>query len=287
MVFAGYFPRVMTPSHSSVKPIEKIFQTTVSNIKKHLRQCDVHDLITNFNMVVNKKKFPNFKDRVKEKLYKCKTISELFARISPFFTWENRGVLEALVEVSECPEAVAELKQFEAQLDYSQPAINFPIPSPSSDICPDPESDVVIVSAKSNRDLKDSTLTDLDHMKDTIVQAGGTSKENLELQAKNPGSSILYWLLPKSAIKSFEENIRSNLKYLYDQGILEISLDPNIVITTGHKLRVRSLAYLTKLPTQDAKPPQRAEVSSYSEVTCMHMFCTYVINMQKLTLYAS
>ena len=136
------------PSPSSSDPIERIFKTTVINIKKHLQQCNVQDLVTNFNMVVNREKFPNFRDRVKEKLYKCKTIGDLFARISPFYDWKNRGVLKALVEVSGCPEAVAELKQFEAQVDYSQPARSFPILAPSSDICPDPESDHVIVSAK-------------------------------------------------------------------------------------------------------------------------------------------
>ena len=266
MIFVGYLPVLTTPppspSTSSVKPIEHIFKTTVSNIKKHLQQCNVQELIINFNMVVSKEKFPNFKDRVKEKLYKCKTIGDLFARISPFFNWKSRGVLKALVEVSECPEAAAELRQFEAQLDYSQPAWSFPIPPPTSDICPDPESDHVIVSAKSNQDLKKITLRDLDDMTNTIGQAGRIGKENLDLQADNPGSSILYWLLPKSALKSFEENIRSNLDYLYGQGILEISLDPNIVITTGRKLRVRSLAYLTKLPPRDVIPPLRAEVST-------------------------
>ena len=265
MIFVGYSPVLTPPSSPSiVKPIEYIFKTTVSNIKKHLQQCDVQELIINFNMVVSKEKFPNFKDRAKEKLYRCKTIGDLFARISPYFNWKNRGVLKALVEVSGCPEAVAELKQFEAQLDYSQPATSFPIPSPSSDICPDPGSDHVIVSAKSNQDLKKITLRDLDDITNAIVQAGRIDEENLDLQADNPGSSILYWLLPKSAMKSFEDNIRSNLDYLYDQGILEISLDPNIVITTGRKLRVRSLAYLTKLPPPDTVLPQRAEVSTIS-----------------------
>ena len=213
-------------------------------------------------MVVNEKKFPNFKDRVKEKLYKCKTIGELFARISPFFNWENRGVLKALLEVSDCPEAIAELKQFEAQVDFNEAVINLPIPSPSSDICPDPESGVVLVSAKSNQDLRKITLKDLDVMEYTIAQAGKIEPEGLDLQAKNPGSSILYWLISMSIVKSFEENVRSKLDYLYDRGILEISLDPNIVITTGHKLRVRSLSYLTKLPPPDAIPPLRAEVST-------------------------
>ena len=149
MIFAGYSPVLMPPPiPSGVRLIEHNFKATVSNIKKHLQQCDVQNLVKNFNMVVSKEKFPYFKDRVKEKLYRCKTIGDLFARISPLYNWKNRGVLKALVEVSGCPEAVAELKQFEAQLDYSQPATSFPISFSSSDICPDPESDHVIVSAK-------------------------------------------------------------------------------------------------------------------------------------------
>ena len=96
-----------------------------------------------------------------------------------------------------------------------------------------------------------------------------------------PSSSIFYWLLPKSVVASFEENIRNNLDDLYDQGILEISLDPNIVITTGRKLRVRSLAYLTKLPPQDAIPPERAEVSSFSKYIIFTSHVLYSINIQK------
>ena len=263
------------PPHSDIKSIEKNFRNTVNNIKRHLNQCDVQELVTNFNMVVDKEKFPYFKDRVKRKLYKCKTIGDLLVRISPFVSWKKREVLRALVEASDCQEAVDELNRFEAQLDYGQPTTSFPIPPPSSEICPDPESDAIIVSAKSNQDLRKTSLKDIDHVTGVVVQAGGMNEKDVDLQATNHGSSILYWLLPKNKVKSFEANIRDNLDFLYAEGILEISLDPNIVITTGRKLRVRSLSYLTKLPPQDprplqtARPPQRAEVSKVP-------ICSYV-----------
>lgn len=251
------------PPYTDIKNVEKAFRNTVKNIRNYLERCDVQELVINFNMVVDKEKFPYFTNRVKEKLYRCKTISDLFARISPFINWKKREVLRELVEVSECQEAVAELNQFEAQLDYNQLIVNFPLPAPSNSICPDPESDAMIVSIKSNQDLKKTSLRGVYHLEDTIAQTGGVSKKDLDLQAKNSGSSILYWLMPKNMVKSFEANIRNNLDYLYAQGIVEISLDPNIVITTGHKLRVRSLSYLTKLPPpQDTRRPQRAEVSS-------------------------
>ena len=94
--FAGCLPRPMPPPSHSVQPIEHTFKTTVSNIKKHLQQCDVQELVTNFNMVASKEKFPNFKDRVKEKLYKCKTIGDLFARISPFLIGRIEEYLKLL-----------------------------------------------------------------------------------------------------------------------------------------------------------------------------------------------
>ena len=263
LVLGESVPMLMSPPpYNDVEHIEKAFRNTVRNIKKHLKHCDVQDLVTHFNNKLYKEKFPYIKNRVKEKLYKCKNIGELFARISPFFSWKKREVLRALVEASDCQEAVDELNKFEAQLNYNQSAISFPIPSPSSDILPDPESDVSVITAKAIQDLNKSSLRDIDHMEDTIAQTGGINKENLDLQAQNPGSSILYWLIPKNMVNSFEVNIRNNLGYLYEQGIVEISLDPNIVITTGRKLRVRSLSYLTKLPPQDVRLPQRAEVSS-------------------------
>jgi len=253
------------PPYTDVKNIQKAFQITVKNIRNHLGRCDVQELVINFNMVVDKEKFPYFTDRVKQKLYRCKTIGDLFARISPFISWKKREVLRELVEVSECKEAVAELDQFEAQLDYNQLITEFPIPAPSNSICPDPNSNAMIVSVKANQDLKKTSLGGVYQLEETIARTGGVRRKDLELQAKNPGSSILYWLMPRSMEKSFEANIRSNLDYLYNQGIVEISLDPNIVITTGRKLRVRSLAYLTKLPPpQDTKRPQRTEVNSYS-----------------------
>ena len=242
--------------------IEKAFRSTVRNIKKYLKQCDIQDLVTDFNNVLHKDKFPYIKNRVKEKLYRCKNVGDLFARISPFFTWKKREVLRALVQVSDCQEAVDELNKFEAQLNYTQSAINLPIASPSSDILPDPESDASIITAKSIQDLKKSNLGDIDRVEETIAHTAGMSIENLDLQAQNPGSSILYWLIPRNMVESFEANIRNHLDYLYEKGIVEISLDPNIVITTGRKLRVRSLSYLTKLPPPDAVPVQRAEVSN-------------------------
>ena len=255
------------PVYNDDEHIEKAFRSTVKNIKKHLKHCDIQDLVTDFNNVLHEDKFPNVKNRVKEKLCRCRNVGDLFTRISPFFSWKKRKVLRALVQVSDCQEAIDKLNKFEAQLNYNQPAIYLPIASPSSDILPDPGSDVSIITAKFIQDLKKSNLRDIDRMEDTIARTGRINKENLDLQAQNHGSSILYWLIPRDMVKSFEDNIRDHLDDLYEQGIVEISLDPNIVITTGHKLRVRSLSYLTKLPPPDAVPVQRTEVSNAYIVT--------------------
>ena len=239
---------------------DKKFRQTARNIKKHLEHCDVQDLITDFNMSAND--IPYFSDEVKKQLHECGTIKDLFLRLSPYISWHKRDVLRVLVEVSDCEAAVDELNGFEEWLDTSQSIMSYPIPQASSSVCPDPNSDMTMVIMKANKDLRAVTYKDVEQYQNTVAQVGKVSSKAFDLQATNPGSSILYWLLPKRAVKSFEDNIRNNLDYLYGQGILEISLDPNIVITTGRKLRVRSLAYLTKLPPQDTRPPQRAEVST-------------------------
>ena len=247
--------------HYGTKPsnADKKFRQAVRSIKKHLEHYDVQDLVTDFNISAND--IPYFSDKVKKKLHKCETVKDMFVRLSPYIQWYKRDVLWVLVEVSNCEAAVDELNGFEKWLDTSQSIFNYPIPQASSSICPDPNSNMTMVTVKANKDLKMVTYKDVEQYQDTVAQVGKVSSKAFDLQATNPGSSILYWLLPKCVVKSFEENIRSNLDYLYDQGILEISLDPNIVITTGRNLRIRSLAYLTKLPHQDAIPPERAEVS--------------------------
>ena len=248
------------PQHTKPSNVDEKFRQAVRNIKKHLEHCDIQDLVTDFNISATND-IPYFSDEVKKQLHKCETVKDMFLRLSPYIRWYKRDVLWVLVEASDCEAAVDELNGFEEWLDTSQSITNYPIPQASSSICPDPNSNITMVTMKANKDLKMVTYKDVEQYQDTIAQVGKVSSKAFDLQATNPGSSILYWLLPKYVVKSFEENIRSNLDYLYDQGILEISLDPNIVITTGRNLRIRSLAYLTKLPPQDVISPERAEVS--------------------------
>ena len=63
-------------------------------------------------------------------------------------------MLRVLVEVSDCEAAVDELNGFEEWLDTSQSIMSYPIPQASSSICPDPNSDmtmVTMVTVKTNR----------------------------------------------------------------------------------------------------------------------------------------
>jgi len=211
-------------------------------------------------MAADRRDIPYLKKKVREKLYKCKTIGDLFVRLSPFISWHKRNVLRVLVEISDSKEAMDELNKFEAKLSPTSSINDYPVPLPSSSICPDPDGDITMVTMKANDHLRNVSWLQAERLQEMVANRGGIKKEDLDLQAKNPGSSILYWLIPRKSIKTFEENIRRSLDFFYKQGIVEFSLDPNIVITTGHKLRVRSLAYLTKVPPPTAKPPGRAEV---------------------------
>ena len=242
---------IVAAQHTKLSGVDKKFRQTVKNIKIHLEQCDVQDLVTDFNMSAND--IPYFSDEVKKKLHKCETIKDLFLRLSPYISWCKRDVLRVLVEVSDCEAAVDELDEFEGWLDTSQSIIHYPIPQASSSICPDPNSDITMVAIKANKALKAVTYKEVEQYRDTIAQIGGVSSKAFDLQANNSGSSVLYWLIPKCVVKLFEDNIRNNLNHLYKQGIVEVLIDPNIVITTGSKLRVRSLSYLTKLPPKGAE----------------------------------
>jgi len=244
---------------SPVNDVEHQFRLTVRKIKGHLQHCNVQDLIIDFNVIADKKRIPYLKHRVREKLYKCKTVGDLFARLSPFISLWKRDILRVLVDVSGIKKAVDELNEFEDRWLNREASINdYPLRPASHSICPDSGGDVTMITMRANDDLNNVTFGQTEHFQNVIADKGGVANEDLELQAKNTGSSILYWLIPKDVIVTFEQHIRKHLDFLYEQGIIEISIDPNIVITTGRKLRVRSLAYLTKVPE---KPVGRAEVS--------------------------
>jgi len=244
--------------------IKKQFICTVENIKTHLERCNVQvkELVARFNMTVDDshdQHNPHINYKIKLKLLKCKSIDDLFMKLTPFYSWCNRDVLRTLVAVSGCQEAERELDQFEAQLNPERLIMHCPLPMPSHNICTYSDSDTIVVAIKANKPLVEITYGEAENFRSITAEKGGIKENSLQLLAGSSSSSILYWLIPKKLVRTFENNIRDSLDFLYDRGIVEISLDPNIVITTGRKLRVRSLAYLTKIPD---KIPERAEVSA-------------------------
>lgn len=234
-----------------------MFRQTVKKIREHFKRCDVKELIINFNM--SAESIPSITVKTKETLRDCNTEQDLFLNLSPYITWCKRDVLQTLVEVSDIKEAKIELQNFESQVDPNWLINDLPLPTASPTICPDTQtSGMTLVAVTTKKDLNTLTLRNVEDLQETVAQCGGISKEALDLQAKHTGSSVLYWLLPQMMVKKFEENIRRNLTYLYNEGIVEIALDPNIVITTGPHLRIRALSYLTK------PPPTSEEIKEYS-----------------------
>lgn len=234
---------------------DELFRKTVRHIKSHLQKCNVQKLVTDFNMSIGTIN-PYFSDKVKNRLHMCKTVEDLLVHLSPYISWCKYDALQTLVEVSGCEVAVNELNKFETQLDASQSIVLCPLSQPSNRICPDLEKEITMTAVKFDKDLQTVTFNDVEQFQDTFARMGGVTKNALDLQACNGDSSILYWLIPKNAIKSFEQNIRSNLDNLYGHGVKEILLDPNIVITTGHDLRIRLLSHLTS----PSKRPEIVEV---------------------------
>ena len=147
--------------HTKPSNVDKKFRQAVRNIKQHLEHCDVQDLVTYFNISATND-IPYFSDEVKKKLHECETIKDLFVRLSPYIRWYKRDVLRVLVEVSDCEAAVDELNGFEEWLDISQSIMSYPIPQASSSICPDPNSDMTMVTVKANRELKEVTYKDVE-----------------------------------------------------------------------------------------------------------------------------
>ena len=270
--YAGIKPPLVTRADKPAN-VHKIFKQTVNKIRAHLKRCDLKDLIINFNVSVDTDDVPCISVKVKETLRKCETEQDLFIQLSPYIAWHKRDVLRALVDASDSSEAARELQEFENQLDPDWLINDLPLPTPSHNICPDTQnSGMTMVAATIKKDLNLLTYGDVENIQELVAQTGGIRKDALDLQAKNTGSSVLYWLLPQIMVKQFEDNIRKNLNYLYNEGIIEIALDPNIVITTG-SLRIRALSYLTKPPLTTSEEGS-GQYSGNVDVSPLCSFCS-------------
>ena len=226
------------------------FAELMDDLMDCLRCCEVAKLITKFNVLMadHASKIPFFPHKVLHKLYRCKTVEDLFLKLSPYLSWQHLHILQLLVDASKCEEAKKLLENFISKVDETRPVMEYNFGRASKRIVPAESSSDALVCAKSIKD--DMSLHDANVIKRALADSTGVEEHSVQLIATQPGSIILYWLVLRSVIGLIIEGVFNNLSLFYNMGIVEVCIDPSIVITTVPGLRTRSLSYLTGLPTE-------------------------------------
>ena len=246
------------PSELSVHFVELLDEITDC-----LQSCEVPRLITKFNVLMadHAARIPFFPQKLLHKLYKCKTVEDLLLKLSPYISWQRMHILQLVVEASKCGKAKKLLSNFKSKMNETLSIKQYSFPPPSKRIIPAQDSSEAMISTKSVTD--DMTLQDANKITKALADSTGTNEHCFELTSTTPGSIILYWLVIRSVIGLVIEGVYSNRSMFYSMGVVEVCIDPGIVITTMPSVRVGSLSYLTGFPTE-------------IEVNCLCVLCTCV-----------
>lgn len=233
------------PSELSIHFIELLEK--IINCLKHYK---VPRLITKFNVLMadHASRIPFFPQKLLRKLGKCHTVEDLFVELSPYMSWQHLHVLQLVVDASKCEEAKKLLAKFKSKIDESRSVMEYDFGPPCKRIVPAPNSSEALFCTKSATD--DMPLHDANEIKRALADSTGVEEHSFELTAVKNGSIILYWLVVRSVIGLIIEGVRNNLSLFYNMGIVEVCIDPDVIITTVPGVRTRSLSYLTGLPTE-------------------------------------
>lgn len=238
-------PKYFKPSELSIH-----FNELLEKIKDCLQCYEVPKLITKFNVLMadHAAKIPFFPQKLLHKLHKCKAVEDLLLKLSPYISWQRMHVLQLVVEASGCVEAKKLLVNFKSKINEARSVKEYSFPPPSRRIIPAQNSSETLISTMSVTD--DMSLHDANNIRKAIADSTGVEEYSVELASTQSGSIILYWLVIRSVIGLIIEGVHNNLSLFYNMGIVEVCIDPSIVITTVPGVRVGSLSYLTGFPTE-------------------------------------
>ena len=238
-------PKYFKPSELSIR-----FNKLLDKIIDCLQCYEVPRLITKFNVLMadHAAKIPFFPQKLLLKLHKCETVEDLLLKLSPYISWQRMHVLQLVVEASNCVEAKKLLANFKSKINKTRSVKEYGFPPPSKRIVPAQNSSEALISTKSATD--DMSLHDANNIRKAIADSTGIQEYSVELTSTQSGSIILYWLVIRSVIGLIIEGVHNNLSLFYNMGIVEVCVNPGIVITTIPGVRVRSLSYLTGFPTE-------------------------------------
>ena len=180
---------------------------------------------------------PLFTTEFREQLQEIKHTHELIQTLSPFITWDNHSILSIIAEASNISDATMLLTQFDDSIDLSQSVTSFPIPAPSPHMVPYDNSMHTVLVVNLDIELHDCTLKDVVDAR-LLIQGWCklTSHCFYLLALTKTIFTFVYWLIPRSVAHLVIKNALKFQNLFYKKGILQLSVYPGAVISTGKSI---------------------------------------------------
>ena len=186
-----------------------------------------------------------------EEVGKYTETSSLLVKLNPLFTWSNHSILRTFVGCSS--EAIRLLDKFESQIDPLQPITFYPIPNLSSNMIPTDTSTYTILAVRCKMELYECSLQYIYDIQSVMIEKCDITQHCLQLLAVRSDPTILYWTIPKCVVDLINTNIPLHSEYLYSRGVLEVLMYPNLVLTTGDDICLKSAIFTCDEETSSEK----------------------------------
>jgi len=212
--------------------IEEFFKL-VSKLNELLKDCDPKKIIGRCSnlMASDVCDISLFPAEFIKSLQRYNHTPLLLQVLSSFWTWSDHSILRTLLEFDD--EALKLLDEYESQLDPLQQLSSYPLPpaAPCMTLCYG--STHTILAVKFVQQYHQCLLKHVFDVRSSIVNKCDITPHCLQLLATMSGSTVLYWLIPKSVATMIGCKVLENRNAFYHEGILEVFLLPQTIISTG------------------------------------------------------
>ena len=145
-------------------------------------------------------------------------------------SWSNHSMLRVLVGY--CEEVIKLLDEFDDHLDPLHPITSYPV----FETIPTDATSQTTLNVKFAKSVAKITLQDVFDMCSLVVNHCGITQYCLQLIATQYGQGCvtIYWSIPKCVVNLISSKVLQHSSKLYDMGVLEVAIYPDIKIITGN-----------------------------------------------------
>ena len=210
--------------------VSEEFLKLVDKLNELLKHCDPKMIIEHCSnlMASDVCDISLFSVEFIKSLQRYKHTPLLLKVLNSFWTWSDHSILRTLLEFDD--EALKLLDEYESQLDPLQQLSSYPLPPPAPCMTPCDGSTHTVLTVKC---AQQCLFKHVFNVRSLFVNKCDITPHCLQLLATKNGSTVLCWLIPESVVTLIGSKVLENRSAFYHEGILEVFVLPQTLITTG------------------------------------------------------